>query len=97
MNGRGQTNIGIFRAYVEAYMKSLDFIHQDMTFLIRQLHPDEKGLPIEIYVFTKIQSWAEYEDVISDIMDHMYAVIPYFDLIVFQNPTGNDFAKAIKN
>ena len=64
-----------------------------MTFLVRQLQPSEKGLPIEIYVFSKEQDWAKYEDLQSDIFDHVLAVVPEFDLRVFQNPTGDDFGK----
>ncbi len=66
-----------------------------MTFLIRQLQQTEKGLPVEIYVFSKLQEWAKYEDLQSDIFDHVLAVIPEFDLKVFQNPTGEDFQRLI--
>ncbi|MCD4735339.1 MAG: mechanosensitive ion channel family protein [Bacteroidales bacterium] len=90
VNGRRQTNIGIFRAYLRGYLTNHPRIHNDMTFLVRQLHPTEKGLPIEIYVFSKIQSWAEYEDLQSDIFDHVLAVIPEFELKAFQNPSGAD-------
>jgi len=90
VNGRRQTNIGIFRAYLNAYLHNHPAIHDGMTFLIRQLQPTEKGLPIEIYVFSKIQEWAKYEDLQSDIFDHVLAVIPEFDLRVYQNPSGDD-------
>jgi len=93
LNGRRQTNVGIFRAYVEAYLRSLEVLHKNMTFLVRQLHPSEKGLPIEIYVFSKVQAWAQYESIAADIMDHLYAAIPYFELVVYQYPTGQDFNK----
>ncbi len=89
-NGRRMTNIGTFRAYVSAYLKGLPVINQDMTFLIRQLQPTENGLPIEIYVFSKDQVWANYEAIQADIFDHILAVVPEFDLRVYQNPTGND-------
>jgi len=90
VNGRRQTNIGIFRAYLRGYLSNHPQIHNNMTFLVRQLHPSEKGLPIEIYVFSKIQSWAEYEDLQSDIFDHIFAVVPEFELKAFQNPSGAD-------
>jgi len=96
-NGRYQTNIGIFRAYVAAYLHDKEEIHPNMTFLVRQLQATEKGLPMEIYVFSKVQEWAEYEDIQSDIFDHLYAIIPTFDLKVFQNPSGADFRSIIKN
>lgn len=91
VNGRRQTNIGVFRAYIEAYLRNNPNIKSDMTFLIRQLQPTEKGIPMEIYVFSKVQEWAAYEAIQSDIFDHLIAVIPEFDLQIFQNPTGEDF------
>jgi miniconductance mechanosensitive channel len=95
VNGRRQTNIGVFRAYIENYLKSLPVIHNEMTFLVRQLQPNEKGLPLEIYVFSRVQEWADYEAIQSDILDHILAVIKEFELDVFQNPTGNDFQKIV--
>jgi miniconductance mechanosensitive channel len=68
-------------------------INNDMTFLVRHLQPSEKGLPVEIYVFCKDKSWARYESIQADIFDHILAVIPEFDLRVFQEPTGTDFSK----
>jgi len=91
INGRNLTNIGTFRAYVANYLKNHKKIHQDMTFLIRQLPPGEHGLPLEIYVFSNDQVWANYEAIQADIFDHLLAVVPLFDLRVFQNPTGSDF------
>ncbi len=91
VNGRKLTNVGTFRAYVEAYLHHHPRIHQDMTFLIRQLKPSEHGLPLEIYVFSNDQVWAHYESIQADIFDHLLAVIPEFDLRVFQNPAGSDF------
>lgn len=94
VNGRRQTNIGVFRAYLNGYLHNRNDIHDDMTFLVRQLQPNEKGLPIEIYVFSKIQEWAKYENLQSDIFDHVLAIIPEFDLRIYQNPTGDDLQKA---
>ncbi|MFQ5637965.1 MAG: mechanosensitive ion channel family protein [bacterium] len=91
VNGRRMTNIGTFRAYVNAYLKNHPKINLDMTFLIRQLPPTQHGLPIEIYVFCKDKVWAHYEAILADIFDHFLAVIPEFDLRVFQDPTGGDF------
>jgi miniconductance mechanosensitive channel len=89
VNGRRMTNIGTFRAYVEAYL------NKEMTFLVRQLAPTEHGLPIEIYVFSKDQEWANYEAIQANIFDHILAVVPEFDLRVFQDPSGSDFSKLI--
>ena len=95
INGRRLTNVGTFRAYVAAYLRQHPKIHQDMTFLIRQLPPGENGLPIEIYVFTSDTVWANYEAIQADIFDHLLAVMPAFYLRVFQNPTGSDFNSAL--
>ena len=96
VNGRRTTNIGIFRKYVEQYLHNHQMIHDEMTFLVRQLQPTEKGLPIEIYVFSKDQEWANYESIQSDIFDHILASIGEFELRIFQNPTGDDFQKLLK-
>jgi|AntAceMinimDraft_17_1070374.scaffolds.fasta_scaffold06595_2 miniconductance mechanosensitive channel len=93
VNGRRLTNVGVFRKYVEEYLKQHPKIHNDMTFLVRQLQPTEKGLPVEIYVFSNDQKWANYEAIQSDIFDHILAIIPEFELKIFQNPTGDDFKK----
>ncbi len=97
VNGRRQTNIGVFRAYLNAYLHNHPAIHEGLTFLIRQLQQSEKGLPIEIYVFSKIQEWSKYEDLQSDIFDHILAVIPEFELRVYQSPSGDDFQKAFSH
>ena len=91
IKGRRFTNIGTFRAYIKAFLKNHSDIHDEMTFLIRQLPPGEKGLPMEIYVFTNDTDWVRYESIQSDIFDHLMAIISEFDLKVFQNPSGNDF------
>jgi miniconductance mechanosensitive channel len=90
ISGRHQTNVGIFRKYLEVYLRQHPMINLDMTFLVRQLSPSGKGLPIEIYVFSKDQEWANYESIQADIFDHILAVVPEFELKVFQEPTGAD-------
>tara|TARA_S200000501_G_scaffold315939_1_gene308497 strand:+ start:1508 stop:2338 length:831 start_codon:yes stop_codon:yes gene_type:complete len=92
INGRSLTNIGTFRSYVESYLKNNKNIHDGMTFLVRQLSPQSDGVPIEIYVFSNDTNWVNYESIQSDIFDHLLAIIPEFDLRVFQNPTGKDFS-----
>lgn len=91
INGRHLTNVGTFRAYVEAYLEHHEQIHDNMTFLVRQLQPTVEGLPIEIYVFTKDIRWAYYEAIQADIFDHILAVAPLFDLAVFQNTSGQNY------
>ena len=93
INGRSLTNIGTFRAYVEGYLRNHASIHNEMTFLVRQLSPEADGLPIEIYVFSNDTNWVNYESIQSNIFDHLLAILSEFDLKVFQNPTGNDFRK----
>jgi miniconductance mechanosensitive channel len=91
INGRRMTNIGTFRAYVEAYLRNNKKIHHGLTFMVRQLPPGPKGLPLELYVFSNDTSWTRYEGIQSDIFDHILAIVPQFDLRVFQEPTGKDF------
>ena len=83
-NGRDLTNIGLFRTYIENYLRNNDKIHKNMTFLVRQLQPTEMGLPIEVYVFTNDTKWENYEKIQSDIFDHLLATLPYFQLKAFQ-------------
>jgi miniconductance mechanosensitive channel len=89
VNGRRQTNIGVFRAYLKAYLQQRQDIHKNMTFLVRQLKPTEKGLPIEVYVFTKTTEWGKYEEIQADIFDHIFAVIPEFELKVYEYPSNS--------
>jgi len=91
LNGRHLTNIGTFRAWLEAWLKSHPQIHQNMTLMVRQLAPGSEGLPLEVYAFTNTTVWLEYERIQSDIFDHIYAVLPAFGLRVHQTPTGHDF------
>lgn len=90
VNVRKQTNLGVFRAYLEAYLHDHPLINDEMTFLVRQLQPSDNGLPMEIYVFSRLKEWNKYESLQADIFDHILAVIPMFDLRVFQEPSGND-------
>ena len=92
-NGRRMTNLGTFRKYLENYLQNHPKINLDMTFLVRHLQPTDKGLPLEIYVFSKDQAWANYEAIQADIFDHILAIMPEFGLRVFQDPTGDDFRK----
>jgi miniconductance mechanosensitive channel len=96
VNGRRQTNLGVFRAYLKAYLRNRPDIHQNMTFLVRQLQPAEKGIPIQIYVFTKTTEWVEYENIQADIFDHILSVIPEFGLRVYQFPKSGDIQSLLK-
>ena len=90
INARHLTNVGTFRAYMVEYLKNHPNIHQNMTFLVRQLPPGEHGLPIELYVFSNDQDWVNYEGIQSDIFDHLLAIAPQFGLRIFQRPSGAD-------
>ncbi|MFW5645493.1 MAG: mechanosensitive ion channel family protein [Bacteroidota bacterium] len=96
VNGRRMTNLGVFRRYMEAYLKQHPKIRNEMTFLIRHLQPKETGIPMEIYVFSKEQEWAKYESLQADIFDHILATLDYFELRVFQNPSGSDFQQFLE-
>jgi miniconductance mechanosensitive channel len=91
INGRRLTNVGTFRAYLRSWLAANPAVHEDMTFLVRQLPSDEFGLPIEIYIFSKEQRWVQYEGIMADIFDHIFAVLPEFNLRAFQRPAGADF------
>ncbi len=95
-NGRRLTNIGIFRYYLELFVKNNENIHPDMTLMVRQLAPTPNGLPLEIYAFSKDKRWVHYEAIMSDIFDHVYAIAPFFDITFFQNPSGRDFQELNK-
>ena len=92
VNGRRMTNLGTFRQYMLGYLRAHPMINRDMTFLVRQLQPTELGLPLEIYVYSADKNWVNYEAIQADIFDHLFAVLPYFDLRAFQRPTGHDLA-----
>lgn len=87
LDRRQLTNVGTFREYMEAWISTHPDIAQDMTHMVRQLQPGPTGLPLEIYCFSAKQQWVAYEKVQSDIFDHLYAIIPLFNLKIFQYPT----------
>jgi len=90
INARRQTNIGLFRRYIEYYIMHNPHINHEMPLVIRQLASSEKGLPIEIYCFTKTKNWNEYELITADIFDHIFAITHLFELNIFENPAGAD-------
>ena len=94
VNGRRQTNLGVFRAYLTAYLKSLPDVNQELTCMVRQLQPTDHGIPMELYFFCSLKDWMPYEGVQADVFDHVLAIIPEFDLQVFQSPSGRDFQRA---
>ncbi|MBL4938829.1 MAG: mechanosensitive ion channel family protein [Lutibacter sp.] len=91
INGRHLTNVGLFRIYVEEYLKYNPNINSEMTCMVRQLRPTEYGLPIEIYAFSKNKAWTKYEAIMADIFDHLFAATSNFELEIFERPSGRDF------
>lgn len=91
INGRHMTNIGVFRKYIENYLRDHPKIAQDQTIMVRQLQPTETGLPLEIYCFSSDIAWVNYEGIQADIFDHLLSAAPRFGVRIFQNPTGSDF------
>ena len=90
LNRRALTNLGTFRAYLVAYLNENPKLHDDMTVMVRQRPPTPNGLPLEIYVFSKHTSLVDYEGIQADIFDHVLAALPYFELRLFQYPTGEN-------
>ncbi|QTN37722.1 mechanosensitive ion channel [Cryomorphaceae bacterium] len=89
INGRNMTNIGVFRHYAQAYLAQNPMVAKDQTMMVRQLEPTESGIPLEIYCFSTDTRWVYYEGIQADIMDHLMAAARYFDLEIFENPTGD--------
>ncbi len=90
INGRRMTNLGTFRAYLTNYIQNHPGINKDKIIMVRQLAPGEKGVPMEIYCFSRDTQWVNYEGVQSDIFDHIFAVAGEFGLRIFQNLSGHD-------
>lgn len=88
LNGRNLTNLGVFRKYIDAYLKHHSAINKDMMIMARQLAPTTQGIPMEIYAFSSDKRWENYEYIMSDIFDHLLAALPYFDLEVFELPSN---------
>jgi len=90
INGRNQTNLGVFRHYMDTFINENSAIHKDLSLMVRHLAPTDKGIPLEIYCFSRDQRWVNYEHIQADIFEHLLAALPYFDLEVFELPTGKD-------
>lgn len=96
INGRHLTNAGLFRQYASWYIENHPGVHKDKTIMVRQLAPTENGLPFELYLFTNSIAWVEYEAIAGDIFDHLIASIKYFDLEIFEHPSGKDVNRLVK-
>ncbi|WP_111709335.1 mechanosensitive ion channel domain-containing protein [Lutibacter citreus] len=96
INGRNLTNFGVFRQYLDTYLEQNSSVSKEMFSMVRQLAPTSQGIPLEIYCFSSNKQWAKYEGIMADIFDHVIAAIPYFDLEVFEEPTGKDLQSFVK-
>lgn len=95
VNGRRMTNIGLFRAYITRYAQQNPNIRKDFPLMVRQLAPNENGLPLELYMFTTTIVWTEYEEIMANIFDHLFAAIKYFHLEIFELPASDDLRNFI--
>ncbi|MCP3964794.1 MAG: mechanosensitive ion channel [Lentisphaerae bacterium] len=95
VNARRLTNVGTFRYYIKEYLANNANIHNSMTFIVRQLQPTAKGLPIEIYVFTNDTDWVRYEEIQADVFDHILTIVPEFGLSTYQDPSGRDIKESL--
>ena len=95
-NQRRLTNLGTFRAYVEAYLRAHPGIHQQMTLMVRTLEPTPEGVPLELYCFTATTAWVQYERIQGDVFDHLLAILPEFGLRPFQTPSGSDLRAGLE-
>lgn len=93
VNGRRMTNLGVFRKYLEAYLTNHPSVNSNAIQMVRQRQPTDHGIPLEVYCFSAEKAWVVYEGVQSDIFDHILAVVPEFELRIFQSPSGEDFQK----
>ncbi|PKL82767.1 MAG: mechanosensitive ion channel protein MscS [Ignavibacteriae bacterium HGW-Ignavibacteriae-3] len=97
VNGRRLTNIGVFRQYLNEFIKQRNDVNRNYFFMVRHLQSGETGLPVEIYLFADTTEWLPYENIQADLFDHIISVVPQFELNIFQNPSGSDFKKLFQS
>jgi miniconductance mechanosensitive channel len=97
INGRNQTNFGVFRKYIDTSLRNNTGINNNMMIMVRQLQPTPQGIPLEIYCFSADKRWENYEAIMSDVFDHIIASAPYFELELFEEPTGKDIKTLAKS
>ncbi len=96
INGRNQTNLGIFRKYVDSYLREHSAIHKELYIIVRHLAPTPQGIPLEILCFSRDKRWENFEYISADIFDHIIAAIPFFNLQLFEHPSGDDVVKYLR-
>src|SRR5690606_15258941 len=97
VNGRRMTNVGLFREYIKRYLLNNPKTNKSSSLMVRHLQPTAHGLPIEIYTFANTTVWAEYEGIMADIFDHVFAVVPDFDVEIYESPASDDLRQIIHN
>lgn len=85
INGRNLTNMGLYRHYIDNYLRNHPDVHKELLLIVRQLQPTSKGLPLELYFFTATIDWVRYEEIVSDVFDHITAAAGYFDLELYED------------
>ena len=90
INGLNQTNLGVFRKYIDAYLYENPAINKDLFLMVRHLAPTSQGIPLEIFCFSHDKRWENYEHIQADIFDHIIAAVKYFDLEIFEEPSSRD-------
>lgn len=90
--GSRVVNLGLWRDYVEHYLRTRSDINHDMTLMVRQMTPTNAGLPVQLYFFTNTTAWVEYEHIQADVFDHIYATVRKFGLSIYQSPAGSDLS-----
>ncbi len=90
INGKNQTNLGVFRKYIDAYLHENPAVNKEMFLMVRHLAPTDRGIPVEVYCFSHDKEWVNFEHIQADIFDHLVASAPYFDLEIFEFPSGKD-------
>lgn len=96
VNGRNQTNLGVFRKYCDLYLKNHPAVNEDLMMMARHLAPTAQGIPLELYVFSSDKRWENYERIMADIFEHLIAALPYFDLELFEQPSSKDIERLLK-
>ncbi|WP_081211698.1 mechanosensitive ion channel family protein [Salegentibacter sediminis] len=96
INGRNQTNLGIFRKYVDTYLQNHSAVHKELYIIVRHLAPTSQGIPVEILCFSRDKRWENFEYISADIFDHIIAAVPYFGLQLFEAPSGDDITKYLR-
>ncbi len=85
INGRNLTNMGLYRHYIDNYLRNHPDVHKELLLIVRQLQPTSKGLPLELYFFTATTDWVRYEEIVSDVFDHITAAAGYFGLELYED------------